>query len=162
MGSRVRVTLSASLLACALGLGLVGCITTTPSHSTSSVERSADEAEATLKSIPGVFDARIGHAKDGFQTYMSINIELSDDFSGSDTELLDQVLRQVWSQTEVAPERYAVIRVTGAGRTASGVAAALTELDIRSMEYAQTALSMISADLEARYGTWPQRLAQTG
>jgi hypothetical protein len=161
MGSRVRIALSTSLLACALGLGLVGCITTTPSHSTSSVERSADEAEATLKAIPGVSDARIGPAKDGFQTYMSINIELSDDFSGSDTELLDQVLRQVWSQTEVAPERYTVIRVTGAGRTASGVAAALTELDIRSMEYAQTALSMISADLEARYGTWPQRLAQT-
>ena len=161
MGSRARIALSTSLLACVLGLGLVGCTTPAPSPSTSSVERSADEAEATLTSIPGVSDARIGPAKDGFTTYMTINIELSDDYSGTDAELLDQVLSQVWSQTEVAPERYAVISVTGAGRTASDVAAALTELDIRSMEYAQSALSMLPADLEARYGTWPQRLAST-
>lgn len=154
MASRVRVALAASLLACTLGLGLAGC--TTPSHS---VERSADEAEATLESIPGVYDARIGPTKDGFQTYMSINIELSDDFTGSDRDLLDLVLRQVWSQTEVAPERYAVIRVTGAGRTVPDVATALVELDIGWLPYTESSLSMIGDDLEARYGTWPRSLS---
>ncbi|WP_286179462.1 hypothetical protein [Arthrobacter sp. ISL-95] len=62
-------------------------------------------AERTdIAKTPGV-TARIGRAYDGPTPYLSVNVELSEAFTGDEAALLDSVLAQVWSQDEYAPEK---------------------------------------------------------
>ena len=130
---------------------LAGC--TVPGDN-SEPRRSTAEAEAEIAKTPGV-TARIGRAYDGFTPYLSVNVELSEAFTGDEAALLDQVLAQVWSQDEDAPEKYVTLGVHGAGHTAATTSAALERLGVGSIEYAGSAVSLMGADLEARYGEWP-------
>ncbi|VXC67294.1 conserved exported hypothetical protein [Arthrobacter sp. 9V] len=148
MGRRPGVGVGLLLLWGAL---LAGC--TVPADN-SEPRRSTSEAEADIAKTPGV-TARIGRAYDGFTPYLSVNVELSEAFTGDEAALLDTVLAQVWSQDEDAPEKYVTLGVSGAGHTAETTSAALSSLGISSLKYAGSAVSLIGADLEARYGDWP-------
>ncbi|PRB45045.1 hypothetical protein CQ020_01495 [Arthrobacter sp. MYb23] len=130
---------------------LAGC--TVPADN-SKPQRSTSAAEADIAKTPGV-TARIGRAYDGTTPYLSVNVEVSEAFTGDEAALLDSVLAQVWSQDEYAPEKYVTLRVSGAGRTADTTSAALAGLGLRSMKYAGSAVGLRGADLVARYGEWP-------
>ncbi|MGR0159119.1 hypothetical protein ACUUMC_04295 [Paenarthrobacter nitroguajacolicus] len=144
------------LLLCAALLS--GC--TVPEDS-SEPRRSTSVAEADIAKTPGV-TARIGRAYDGLTPYLSVNVELSEAFTGDEAALLDHVLAQVWSQDEDAPKKYVTLGVSGPGRTAETTSAALASLGISSMKYAGSAVSLIGADLVARYGEWPGPVPTVG
>ncbi len=148
MGRRPGVGITVLLLCSAL---LAGC--TVPADN-SKPQRSTSAAEADIAKTPGV-TARIGRAYDGTTPYLSVNVEVSEAFTGDEAALLDSVLAQVWSQDEYAPEKYVTLGVSGAGRTAETTSATLTSLGLSSMKYAGSAVSLIGADLVARYGEWP-------
>ncbi|WP_185751173.1 hypothetical protein [Arthrobacter sp. 31Y] len=148
MGRRPGVGITVLLLCSAL---LSGC--TVPADN-SKPQRSTSAAEADIAKTPGV-TARIGRAYDGTTPYLSVNMEVSEEFTGDEAALLDNVLAQVWSQDEYAPEKYVTLGVSGAGRTADTTSAALAGLGLRSMKYAGSAVGLRGADLVARYGKWP-------
>ncbi len=148
MGRRPGVGITVLLLCSAL---LAGC--TVPADN-SKPQRSTSAAEADIAKTPGV-TARIGRAYDGTTPYLSVNVEVSEAFTGDEAALLDSVLAQVWSQDEYAPEKYVTLGVSGAGRTAETTSATLAGLGLRSMKYAGSAVGLRGADLVARYGEWP-------
>jgi len=137
---------------------LAGC--TVPADS-SEPRRSTSMAEADIAKTPGV-TARIGRAYDGLTPYLSVNVEVTEAFTGDEATLLDHVLAQVWSQDEDAPEKYVTLGVSGPGRTAETTSAALASLGVGSMKYAGSAVSLIGADLVARYGEWPGSVPTVG
>ncbi len=155
MGRRPRVGITVLLLCSAL---LAGC--TVPADN-SKPQRSTSAAEADIAKTPGV-TARIGRAYDGTTPYLSVNVEVSEAFTGDEAALLDSVLAQVWSQDEYAPEKYVTLRVSGADRTAATTSAALAGLGLSSMKYAGSAVSLIGADLVARFGEWPGSVPAAG
>lgn len=148
MGRRPGVGITTLLLCSAL---LAGC--TVPADN-SKPQRSTSEAEADIAKTPGV-TARIGRAYDGFTPYLSVNVEVTEGFTGDEAALLDSVLAQVWSQDEYAPEKYVTLGVRGTGPTGATTSAALSSLGISSLKYAGSAVSLIGDDLVARYGKWP-------
>ncbi|WP_156424656.1 hypothetical protein [Arthrobacter sp. EpRS71] len=155
MARRPRAGITVLLLCSAL---LAGC--TVPDDN-SEPHRSTAAAEADIAKTPGV-TARIGRAYDGLTPYLSVNVELTEAFTGDEAALLDSVLAQVWSQDEYAPKKYVTLGVSGAGRTAETTSAALTSLGLSSMKYAGSAVSVIGADLVARYGEWPGSVPTVG
>ncbi|MBM7795008.1 hypothetical protein [Paenarthrobacter ilicis] len=120
----------------------------------SKAHRTTTAAGADLNRIPGV-KVRMGRAYDGFTPYLSLNVELGEEFVGGEDALLDSLLAHVWSQDEVSPKDYVTLRVTGPGRTPALTATALSKININAFEYTKTSLSLKGSDLHARYGEWP-------
>jgi len=155
MRGRPAAGLTALLLCSAL---LAGC---TVPEDNSKPHRSAAAAENDIAKTSGV-TARIGRAYDGLTPYLSVNVEFSEAFTGDEAALLDYVLAQVWSQDEYAPKKYVTLGVNGTGRTAATTSAALTSLGVSSLDYAGSAVSLIGADMVARYGEWPGEVPSVG
>lgn len=117
--------------------------------------RSMAAVETAIAEIPGA-EFTAAKAYDGTTAYVVATLSATATFTGDPAALVDYSLAQLASQDEVDRGRFVRFTFEAPGQDVDTTIALLATLDIDSEQYAGgSSIELASADLDARYGTWP-------
>ena len=154
-----------SLLVIVVSIALAACAGIVPDRHPAADVRTGTDVTKALEAVPGVVLAKVRTGPDGLpgQNEMNADIVVQPGYTPAVAELLDYVLRQLWSQNETHITTTVSIRFlsgTATESTTIDLIPALTKLRITAYNRDPTTVDSLGyrlgiAELTKRYGTWP-------
>ena len=154
-----------SLLVMVVSIALAACTSTVPDRRPAADVRTGTDVTQALEAVPGVVLAEVRSGPDGLpgQNEMNADIVVQPGYLPAVADLLDYVLRQLWSQNEIRITTKLSIKLlagTATESTTIDLIPALTTLGITAYTRDPTTLDSLGyqlgiAELTKRYGAWP-------
>ena len=154
-----------SLLAIVVSIALAACTGIVPDRRPAADVRTGTDVTRALEAVPGVVLAKVRSGPDGLpgQNEMNADIVVQPGYTPAVAELLDYVLRQLWSQNEThITTKVSIELLTGTATesTTIDLIPALTTLGITAYNRDPTTVDSLGyrlgiAELTKHYGTWP-------
>ena len=155
----------ASLLAIGVPIALGACAGILPDRRPAADVRTGTDVTKALEGVPGVVLAEVRTGPDGLpgQNEMNADVIVQPGYTPAVAELLDYVLRQLWSQNETHITTKVSIKLltgTATESTTIDLIPALTTLGITAYTRDPATLDSLGyrlgiAELTKCYGTWP-------
>jgi len=155
-----------SLLAIVVSIALAACTGIVPDRGRPAADvRTGTDVTQALEAVPGVVLAEVRSGPDGLpgQNEMDADIVVQPGYTPAVAELLDYVLRQLWSQNKTHITTKVSIKLltgTATESTTIDLIPALTTLGITAYNRDPTTVDSLGyrlgiAELTKHYGTWP-------
>lgn len=154
-----------SLLVIVVSIALAACTGIVPDRHPAADVRTGTDVTQALEAVPGVVLAEVRSGPDGLpgQNEMNADIVVQPGYTPAVAELLDYVLRQLWSQNETHITTKVSIKLltgTATESTTIDLIPALTTLGITAYNRDPTTVDSLGyglgiAELTKHYGTWP-------
>ena len=154
-----------SLLAIVVSIALAACSGIVPDRRPAADVRKGTDVTQALEAVPGVVLAEVRSGPDGLpgQNEMNADIVVQPGYTPAVAELLDYVLRQLWSQNETPITTNVSIKLltgTATESTTIDLIPALTTLGITAYNRDPTTVDSLGyelgiAELTTHYGAWP-------